>query len=472
MRVLLINPAMDLGKLGRFSRLLEPMPPTGLAYVAAALQAQGVLVRVIDMFAEKLGIEQTLERIARFEPQVLGMGVMTPSAPLCAALSKRARQLLPGLRVLWGGVHADVFGQDVVNGGLADAVVHGDGEVCACELIEAWSRSDEESQQDLSHILGLTWRRAGSAVTNAPRPLFRDLDALARPAWDLFPVHRYGLLPFADMASPVLTISASRGCPYHCDYCSLLHGQGAWRGRDPIRVVDEYEHLVERYAVKQIGFVDPTFPLDLELFRAFSDEMSRRKLGERCVWLSETRADRLDDETCRLMYRAGCRRVLLGIESGSEILLGNVHKSAGRARIQEGVNAARRAGIQTVGLFMIGLPGETPELTRQTVEFAIELDLDFAKFAMAVPFPGSKLFADRWQKTLFRQDWESYTTFNPDPDKLVYHPEGYDPAVLVKMQTWAHRRFYVRPRQIRRQLLELRTLSLESILQGIYALPW
>jgi radical SAM superfamily enzyme YgiQ (UPF0313 family) len=463
MRVLLINPAMDMRKLGRFSGLLEPMPPTGLAYIAASLLARGVLVRVVDMFAERLDVDAVMERLLRFRPDILGLGVMTPSAPLCEALSRRARELLPGLRVVWGGVHADVFATEIVSAGIADVVVHGEGEDAMAELHEAWAAGRE----DLSDIQGLTWRLDGRAVTNAARPLRTDLDALAWPAWDLFPVHRYGLLPFANLASPVVTMSASRGCPYRCDYCSLLHQQGAWRGRDPLRVVEEYAFLVERYGVKQIGFVDPTFPLDRAAFEVFAREMSRRELSRDCVWLSETRADRLDATLCEQMFQAGCRRVLLGIESGSETLLGNVSKRADRARVREGVEAARRAGIQTVGLFMIGLPGETPELTRATVEYAVELDLDFAKFAMAVPFPGSKLFADQWGRTLFRDDWESYTTFNPDPDKLVYHPEGYDPRELVRMQRWAHRRFYVRPRQLRRQLLELRTLTLANLLHGL-----
>jgi anaerobic magnesium-protoporphyrin IX monomethyl ester cyclase len=150
------------------------------------------------------------------------------------------------------------------------------------------------------------------------------------------------------------------------------------------------------------------------------------------------------------------------------LLLGNVHKRADKDRIRQGVRAARAAGIQTVGLFMIGLPGETPELTRKTVDFALELGLDFAKFAMTVPFPGSKIFADLWKTGFRRTDWENYTTFNPDPEKLVYHPDGYPPAELIRMQAYAHRRFYLRPEQIRRQLLELRTLTPRNVLHGLY----
>ena len=131
---------------------------------------------------------------------------------------------------------------------------------------------------------------------------------------------------------------------------------------------------------------------------------------------------------------------------------------------------AKNAGIQTVGLFMIGLPGETPDLTKETIEFAVELDLDFAKFAITVPFPGSKLFEDRWQKDLFRDDWENYTTFNPDPDRLIYHPHNYDPQQLIDMQAYALRRFYMRPAQLKKQLVELRTISPKMLLYGLYGM--
>ncbi len=468
MRVLLINPGMNLRKLGRFAGLLEPMPCIGLAYIAAALERHGCAVRAVDMFAEKLSAGEVLERVERFKPDLVGMGVLTPSAPICEALSAMVRDRVPGVKIVWGGVHADVFGAEIVGRGFADFVVHGDGEETICELVDVLARGD----WDCSAVRGLSWRTDdGEVVTNLPRPLNRDLDALPYPAWHLFPIHRYGLLPFADIAKPVLTISGSRGCPYRCDYCSLIHTGGkTFRRRDPIKIVDEYEHLVSRYGVRQIGFIDPIFPLIKKDLAPLCEEIVRRGLDRECVWLSETRADRLDRETCELMYRGGCRRVLMGIESGSDLLLGKVNKTLKTAGVREGVANARAAGIQTVGLFMLGLPGETPETSEETVDFAIELDLDFAKFAVTVPFPGSKLFADRWQETLFRDDWENYTTFNPDPDLLIYHPHGYDPRELVRMQARALRRFYMRPRQIRKQLLELRTISPKMMLYGLYGM--
>lgn len=468
MRVLLINPAMNLAKMGRFGKLMEPMPPTGIAYIAGALEAHGVHVRAIDMFAEHLEIHEVVERVVRYKPDVVGMSVLTPSAHVCEALTALVRERLPGVKFVWGAIHAEVFHQEICRDLGVDVVCHGDGEITITEVIDAFARNET----DLSGIDGITWRSDdGQVVRNRDRALNRDLDSLAYPAWHLFPYHRYGLLPFADIAKPSLTMAGSRGCPYRCDYCSLIHTGGkTFRRRDPIKLVDEYEFLVDRYGVKQIGFIDPIFPLVKKDLKAICAEITRRGLDKRCVWLSETRADRLDAETCQMMYEGGCRRVLMGLESGSDMLLGNVNKTLTTAKVREGVANAHAAGISTVGLFMIGLPGETPEMTRETVEFAVDLDLDYAKFGITVPFPGSKLFTDAWQKTLFRDDWENYTTFNPDPDRLIWHPPGYDPAELIRMQNWATRRFYLRPAQIKRQLVDLKTISPKMLLYGIYGM--
>ena len=468
MRVMLINPSMNLNKLGRFAKLLEPMPCIGLAYIAGALEHHGTDVAVVDMFAEVLSAEQVLSRVREYQPDLVGMTVLTPSEPICSALSAMIRAALPSVKIVWGAVHAEVFAKDIVLENKADFVVHHDGEETICELVDAL----ENGCKDFSSVDGLTWLGDdGTPVTNKDRRLLTDLDTLPYPAWHLFPYHKYGLLPFADFAKPVLTMTGSRGCPYRCDYCSLINTGGkVYRRRDPIKIVDEYEYLVDRYKVKQIGFVDPIFPLVKKDLKPLCDEIVYRGLDKRCLWLSETRCDRLDKETADLMYYGGCRRVLMGIESGVDLLLGNVNKNITTKKVREGVANAKNAGLQTVGLFMIGMPGETPEMTRETVEFSCDLELDFAKYAITVPFPGSKLFDDRWQQDLFRDDWENYTTFNPDPDRLVYHPHGYDPKRLIEMQAWALRKFYLRPEQLKKQFLELRTISPKMLLYGIYGM--
>ena len=205
-RVLLINPSMNLKKLGRFAGLLEPMPCIGLAYIAAALEQHGCQVRVIDMFAEGLGVDDVVNRAASFRPELIGMTVLTPSAPVCSAISQQLRRRVPEAKIVWGGVHADVFGPEIVRSRDADFAVHGDGEITVCELVDAMSAENG----DFAAIDGLTWVSDGVPVTNKARAINQDLDSLPYPAWHLFPYHRYGLLPFADFAQSAACLDMRR----------------------------------------------------------------------------------------------------------------------------------------------------------------------------------------------------------------------------------------------------------------------
>lgn len=466
MRILLINPAMNMESLGKFQGLLEPMPVIGLAYIAAVLEQEGHRVQAIDQFTYGMSVEEMMEQVKAFRPDVLGIGMLTPSAPVSEAIANQTKAALPDCRIVVGNVHADIFYREILTRTSVDFVVHGEGEYTIKELVQAFERG----QSDYSGIQGISYIDAssGEVVKTAARPVIEDLDALPYPAWHLFPYTRYGLLPFADVARPVLSMTGSRGCPYRCEFCSLLYTGSNYRKRDPIKIVDEYEYLHERYGVKQIGFVDPIFPLNKKILFQFCEELMRRGLQKKLVWLSETRVDRLDRESLRIMRASGCRRILLGIESGVDLLLENVNKTFTTETTRRAVRLMREEGIESVGLFMIGLPGETPEMTRQTIDFAKSLDLDFAKFAITVPFPGSQMFEDlRREGRLDRDDWENWTTFQPDPAKMIFVPRDTSPEFLIEMQRKALREFFLRPKMIYRHLFEIRTINARQLWHGV-----
>ena len=465
MRVLLVNPAMKLESFGRFRGLLEPMPVIGLAYIAAVLQEDGHEVKAIDQFTNGMGVDQVVDEIRSYGPDVLGLGMLTPSTPVSIAIADRARAAVPELRIVAGNIHADIFHRSLLSGSAIDFVVHGEGEYTFRDLVRAF----ESGRTDWSSIQGISWIDGdGQVHKSASRPVIQDLDALPHPAWNLFPYTRYGLLPFADVAYPVLSMAGSRGCPYRCEFCSLLYTGSNYRKRDPIKLVDEYEFLHERYGVKMVGFVDPIFPLNKRLLFRFCEELMRRGLHKKVCWLSETRVDRLDRESLRIMRASGCRRILLGLESGVDLLLENVNKTFTTETTRKTVRMIREEGIDSVGLFMIGLPGETSEMTRQTIDFAKSLDLDFAKFAVTVPFPGSQMYEDlRREGRLDRDDWENWTTFQPDPKKMVFVPREVSNEHLLKMQKKGTREFYLRPHMVYRHLVEIRTIRPRQLWHGI-----
>ncbi len=463
MRVLLVNPATRPEQFGRFSALLEPMPCIGVAYVATFLSRAGHQVRVHDDFVAKVGTEGILEVVRDYQPEAVGVSVLTPVCDQVCSLLDTIRARWPDIRLFVGNLHADLFPADLL--AHCDAVVHGEGEQASVDLLAAWQRG--ESGQG---VPGVSVMHDGELLRGPPRPLATDLDAFPFPDWSLLPYRSYTLLPLGTIARPIVSMLASRGCPHACDYCSLTTQGRQVRRRSVPNVVDEVQHVVRRFGVKQIGFMDPVFPLDDQHAVAFSQEMIRRDLHRQVVWLSELRPDSVSRDALVWMRRAGCRRLVLGIESGEDQLLRESGRRSRAERTRRMVRDCREVGITTVGLFMLGLPGELPEQTQATVDYACSLDLDFAKFAITVPFPGSPLY-DRLaaQGLLEGLPWDGYTTYHPDPGRIVAASQLQSPEQLLSALRRATARFYLRPGVGLRQLLRVRSIDATQIVRGLWS---
>lgn len=465
-RVLLINPGMDLSFFGRFRWLMKPMPPTGLAYLAAVAEEERWVVRVIDQFTQRWSIKRIIDYAISFKPHVVGITCLTPSAPIANTIGYRIRKILAGTKVVAGNIHADVFFRDILRRGYFDAVVHGEGEEVFRDILRRVSEGE-----GLDGIKGLSTLKSVEDGIN-PEPYFvLNRDSLPYPAWHYFPYRRYGLLPFVDIVRPILAISGSSGCPFRCEFCSLVHSGSFYRSRNPLYIADEFEYLHERYGARQIGFIDPIFPLKREIAADFCNKIINRRLNEKIVWSCETRIDMLDKELILILKEAGCRRILLGLESGVERLLRGVKKSINVDETSEKVDFMRRVGIEPIGLFMLGLTGETLKETEKTLSYARELNLNFAKFAMTVPFPGSPMYERLRRNGRFdREDWENWTTFNPYPERIVWSSEGLTPMSLIKLQRKGTFDFYVRPSIIYNHLFRIRSLTLRDLVAGIYGI--
>ncbi len=463
MRVLLVNPATDPEQFGRFASLLEPMPCAGLAYVATFLARAGHRVRVHDDFVERRGLAGTLEVVREFRPDVVGVSVLTPVCDQVLELFAAVRERWLEVKLFAGNIHADLFPELMLE--RCDAVIHGEGEQASVDLLAAW-----EAGETGQGVPGVSVRVGDAVERGPPRPLAQDLDAFPFPDWSLLPYRSYTLLPLGTIARPIVAMVASRGCPHACDYCSLSAQGRQVRRRSVGNVVEEVEHNVSRFGVRQIGFMDPIFPLDDEYAVEFSREMIRRDLHRRIVWLSELRPDSVERGALVWMRRAGCRRLVLGIESGQDALLKGSGRHSRAERTRRMVRDCREVGITTVGLFMIGLPGETPEQTRATVDYACSLGLDFAKFAITVPFPGSALY-ERLAATGALEDrpWDGYTTYHPDPGRIVVASRTQTPDQLLRGLHRATARFYLRPGMGLRQLMKLRTLQPGQLARGLWS---
>jgi anaerobic magnesium-protoporphyrin IX monomethyl ester cyclase len=437
----------------------------GLGYLAGALLRQGYQV---DIFEASVETETLSQRLARQKYDVVGISSPTPlisEAWEAAADAKRA-----GAVTILGGPHLTLEPEESLCRPEVDLVVRGEAEDTIIEVMQALERDPGQAGEDgarrfrhdvWSGILGLSFRdESGRHVHNPNRPLRKDIDALAWPAYHLFNIQRYtNLQPLTDglkKNSRTYTILTSRGCPYNCIYCSKPVTGNTWRPRDPAKVVEEWAYLVRDLRATEIGVTDDVWNLDLDRAKTICRLLIDEGLsGVPWVTIHGMRADHSDAELFQLMKRAGCKRVGFGVESGNQAILDSIKKHQKLADVRAAFANAKAAGLQTMGFFILGLPGETESTMDDTINFALELDPDLANFMIADPLPGTELYAMvQSQGRLLARDYHD----------LGIHGEaarfeiGAVTAELVERKFHeAYRRFYLRPKRIWRRAVSLDT---------------
>jgi len=466
MKFLLVNafqpPSVSAGFYHRF---LAPMPPISLAYPAAALERAGVDVEVYDDAIHRGDPNRLAEAIRSSRPDIVGLSAVTATMPGVERVARTVRQVSPHTKIVMGNIHADVFHRSILEAGLADIVVHGEGEITLVDLANELSRPNP----DLECVLGISFGDKGTVVSTGARPYVEDLDSLPFPAWHLFPIRKYRIFNFARVREPATLLLGSRGCPFKCNYCSLKIMGHVRRVRSAGNIADEFEYLHDRFGYRQISFTDPIFPFSKKEGLAVAAELIRRGLHRKLVWITETRTDLVDLELLQALREAGLRRIMFGFETGTQGHLRNLKKGGSIESGTRAARLARKAGLETVGFFMIGIPGSTRQSLSATIDRAIDLDLDFAKFAVFVPFPGTPIYAELLKNGELEEpeNWNRYTNFPTAGCPPVYVPDGLTSQDIISCQRRAYTSFYLRARMILRQLLAIRTLTPGDAYNGL-----
>jgi anaerobic magnesium-protoporphyrin IX monomethyl ester cyclase len=397
----------------------------------------------------------------------VGISVVTGTVGGASRAATIVRETDPSIHIVMGNIHADLFAEQFLRQGLADFVVHEEGEVTLVELC----RELAKDSPSLETVAGISFRDGAEVFRNKPRPFITDLDSLPFPAWHLFPLDKYRLFNFARVREPGTLILGSRGCPFKCTFCSLIVNQANTRRKRSVQsIADECEWLYDRFGYQQASFVDPIFPFYKHEGVEFSQEMIRRGLADKMVWITETRVDLVDDELMEACYEGGLRRVMFGFETGSADQLKRIRKSS---RIDRGVEAARsakKAGISVVGFFMIGIPGSTRADIDATITYASRvLDIDFAKFTVFVPYPGTADYHQLKEAGALDEpeNWERFTSYPTRQRPPAYVPDGMTVDDLIRYQKKAYMAFYFRPRVAFNHLFRARTLGWRDAVAGL-----
>lgn len=466
MIISLLNPASSINIMGRHRSTMTAFPPLGLASIAAVLEQQGHQLMVIDQYAEGLSEIAVADRVAAAKPDLIGISCLTPAMATVERLAKLFRRSLPEVRLVLGNVHASVFAEDLLARGIGDFVVHGEGELTLSALAKVL-----EAGQNPDCVPGLSYWENGQLKSTGANDQLADLDQFPIPAWHLFPLDRYNAHPITGASGLILPVLASRGCPYTCSFCAQNVVFKGVRRRSPERVVDEIEYLQKAFNVKMVGMSDAIFPQSRKEGFAFCEEMIRRGLHRKVGWFTETRVELIDREMLALMKRAGLIMILYGIESGNRDILDKCEKKISLHKVRHALAITRESGIRCLGLFIIGLPGESALSARQTIRLALELDPDFAKFNLAVPYPGSKFFKEWWDGHDLKDEYHKFSSWYMPRrgERLLHVPKAMTQKSLLYYQHLAMVRFWLRPKKIaahlRRQTIDPLTMA-----KGAYGL--
>lgn len=447
----------------RVSRVLLVLPPGTLAgdrfkvthqpivaaYLAAAAGRAGAEVTVVDALLDGFTPSQVAHKARDVRADVVAVVPYEYRRELTLetslAVASELKSVWPhAMTGFLNGVESSSVAalKTAVGRGQVDFVTLGDSE----EAFEAVLRSGIQGDPPAGVIFG---DGAGGLREGRHREA-TDLNTLAFPEWSLFRWRDYEISSHRYRTLPLLPVLGSRACPYKCDFCpqALFNTRQKHRVRDPRNITEEVLQLVPKYGIREVEFYDATFgtrPQDARELCALLEAA-----GRPVAWACNSRCDLLDEKLLRAMKRAGCYRLLFGVESGDQAVLDATGKNQDLAQVRETFAICRRLGIETIASFIIGLPGETPASVERSMNLAIDLEPTYAQFHLARAI----IDKQRWRDggTVIG-DWEiGEEGFNGQ----TYLPKGFGSyADLQALHRRAYLRFYGRPRYVVRRLRDL-----------------
>jgi radical SAM superfamily enzyme YgiQ (UPF0313 family) len=392
MRVLLINPFYPISE--------TPSPPLGLAYLAAALEAVGAEVRLLDYVVYPFDRPALEKVMGDFNPNMVGATAVTMTVDNALSALRAVKEISPRMPTVMGGPHVTFAAAETLQAHPElDLVVLGEGEQTIVELLQAIvAGSGWEA------IQGISYRRNGRIRMTPSRPFIQDLNRLPMPARRLLPLGRYRALRLP------ISMTTSRGCPFQCIFCVGRRMVGAKvRYRNPVSVVDEMQSLAE-LDFHQINLADDLFTANKAHCLAVCDEIERRRLD--IGWTSFARVDTVSTDLLRRMRRSGCTAVSFGIESGDPAILKTIKKGITLDQVAAAVEMCIQAGVAPYASFILGLPGETEGTIERTLQFGEKLKamgLMFG-FHLLAPFPGTEIRErhEAYGIRIVSHDWSEY----------------------------------------------------------------
>lgn len=432
MKILLIDPPFY-----RYINYYNRYFPLGLAYLAVVLREEGHEVLIYDadcnvnptkmdfsrleesypFYLQSLRdennpiLKEIRETIRNFNPDIIGISVWTTFAASAFRIASICKEWNRDVPVVMGGPHISIKYDEVMNiCPDVDFLIRGEGEGPLSEFVKAFEKNKGVtplSNPEILSIKDISYKKDGKVIHNPSGEFAKDLDKIPFPARNL--LLNKGSYSSEDMG----LFMTSRGCPYSCSYCATSIWERKTRYRSIDNVMPEIRFVIEKYGTKQFTFKDDSFTVNRKRVVEFCEKLIKEGFG--ISWDCNTRVNLVDEEMLKLMKKAGCTSIKVGIETGSERILKLMNKNITLEQCRQAAKLFRKVGIHWTGYFMMGIPSETKEDTYQTLKFMKELNPDYASLSVYEPFPGTILFEKGVENGLVERNrtLEDYYTISP-----------------------------------------------------------
>lgn len=414
--------------------LANRMAPVGILSLAAWLEKHGHPTAVHDCLGPVApkGIEANAAAILATKPDLVGISATTCAFLEGVDLAAEIKKRRPEIRIVAGNVHASSLGAPLLEHfPELDFLCIGEGEGPLLDL------ADGKPPRDIPNLV---WRDHGRVVANPRRQRIHDLDTLPFPAYEKlagFP-QGYHLPLFSYVKRWGATMITSRGCPYTCSFCDRTVFERLHRSNSADYIHAHMRHLRDRFGVRHINFYDDLFTANVKRATAFCEKLIREPLGMQ--FNCAIRTGHTSDELLHLLKRAGALMVSLGIESADPEMMRRHKAGVTLDAVRDTVRQIHNAGLRAKGLFIFGLPGETPETIKTTSDFILSLGLDDMNMTKFSPLHGAPIWDEcaTNRSGELKEDWQLMNCLN-----FVYRPEGFATREQMDELYGQHvRRFY------------------------------
>ncbi|MES2411841.1 MAG: radical SAM protein [Bacteroidota bacterium] len=400
-------------------KIMKPYPPLGLLYVSAYLKSKNIANDVFDSTFSSQHAQ--LDFILEKQPKVICIYTNLMTKIEVIKLIKALKTETFGLpKIALGGPDVTYNVDNYLKAG-ADFLVIGEGEETTFELYNAIM-----ANRNFHQVNGIAFLENSQIIQTTARTKFKELDELPLPNREAINMHNYLETWKNNHGESSMTISTQRGCPYTCKWCSTaVYGQ-SYRRRPPNQVAAEMKMLKDQYNPDAIWFVDDVFTISHKWLTAFHEEVVKQNAQIRfeCI----TRAERLNEEILRLLKEAGCFRIWIGAESGSQDIIDAMDRRVDVNHVKKIIQDTNALGIETGTFIMLGYPGETEKNINETIQYLKEAKPTHYTITVAYPIKGTSLYNEIEDTITERPNWESSTDREID-FKRTYSRKYYNYAV-------------------------------------------